>query len=271
MNFKVPDWLLKWVGVAPAAGEESVLGRIEMLRPLGATVTLLVVALAALVTFHAYYGGEIASRRSRYALAALRLLTALSLLAMIGEIGISMRRAGLPYIVVLVDDSESMNITDRYLDERLAKSLAARLGKAFPPQSPGQSAAAQAVPVTRWNLARALLLEDEASFLRRLGRRDYRLQVFTVSDAARRLPSDVAELRKVMAELKAGGPATRLGDGLRAALDELRGRPVAAVVLLSDGVNTAGSIPADAAFAASSRNTTVFTVGFGETRKAVDV
>lgn len=271
MSFQCPDWLLRWIGVAPATGEESVLGRLEMLHPLGATVTLLLVALAALVTVRAYYGGEIASRRARYALAGFRLLAILSLLAMLGELGLTLRRAGLPYVVVLIDDSESMNLVDRYLDDKTAKQSAQRLARAFPLQSPGQSTAAEALPVTRWNLVRALLLEDDATFLRRLGEQDYRLQVFTVSEAARRMPSDVEELRQAFAELKAGGQATRLGDGLRAALDELRGRPVAAVVLLSDGVNTAGAMPADAAATAAARNAAVFTVGFGETRKAVDV
>jgi len=271
MNFHCPDWLLRWVGVAPAAGEESVLGRLEMLRPLGATVTLLVIALAALVTFRAYYGGELASRRARISLAVLRLLALLLLTAMLGEAGISMRRAGLPYVVVLVDDSESMNRVDRYVDKKLARTLATRLGLAFPPESPGDGAAAKAPVVSRWNLARALLLEDDAAFLRRLSRSDYRLQVFTVSDAARRLPSEIDDLRSTFAELKAGGPATRLGDGMRAALDELRGRPIAAVIVLSDGVNTAGALPADAAATAASRNSEVFTIGFGETRKSIDV
>ncbi len=271
MSFELPVWLARWFGIDFAGGEESVVGRLELLRPLGSTVMLLAALVGLAIVAQAYFGGESGSRRKRFLLGTLRLLTLLSLLLMIGELSISLRRAGLPYVVVLVDDSESMNIVDRYVDEQLREDLKRRVARALPPATPSLSEGATSLPTSRLHLVRALLLEDDASFLRRLSAKHYQLQAFTVSDAARRLPSDVAELQKAIGELKAGGPATRLGDGLRAAMDELRGRPIAAVILLSDGVNTAGSSPTEAAALAAERNSAVFTVGFGETRKALDV
>ena len=275
MNFECPAWLQRWLGVAPAAGEESVVGRIELLRPLGATVMLLAAAVVIAVVIRSYWGSGTATFRKRWLPATLRLLAVGVLTLMIGELSLTLRRAGLPYVVVLLDDSDSMNIVDRYADEQQRQAVAAKVAKGLPPKttpdSPTASSAASETPASRWNLARALLLEKEAAFLRRLAEQSYRLQTFTLSDSARRLPDDLPELRKSLTDAKATGPATRLGDGLRAALDELRGRPIAAVVLFSDGVNTAGSALPDVAALAAERNTAVFTVGLGETKKAIDV
>ncbi len=44
--------------------------------------------------------------------------------AMIAEVTLSLRRTGLPTVVVLVDDSASMGIADRYDNAKLGASLA---------------------------------------------------------------------------------------------------------------------------------------------------
>lgn len=271
MSFQCPAWLQHWLGIAPSAGEESVVGRIELLRPLGATVTLLAAAFVLAVAVHGYWTTGNASLRGRRLPLLLRLLAFGVLALMIGELSLTLRRAGLPYIALLIDDSESMNIADRYADEKQRTAIPERIAKQFPPAAPSTAPSPADVPASRWNLVRTLLLEKDAAILRQLSERSYRLQTFTVSDAVRRLPDALPELRKSLTEAKAVGPATRLGDGLRAALDELRGRPISAAILLSDGVNTAGADLADVAAVAGERKTPLFTVGFGETKKAIDV
>ncbi|MCE9603988.1 MAG: VWA domain-containing protein [Planctomycetia bacterium] len=274
MNFECPLWLQQLVGISSGAGNESVLARLELLRPLGSTFTLLIAAGAAAVVFYCYFQAKEASRPYRILLAALRLSIVAILIAMIGELSITLKRAGLPSVVVLVDDSESMNIVDRYADEAFAKKLAGRIARyrESRPSSPSAASAGAALGgSSRLDAVRALLLENEASFLQRLADRNYHLRVFAVSDAAHQLPLDAGALRKALEEMQAGGKTTRLGDGLRTALEELRGQPIAAVVLFSDGVNTAGADLAETAATAAERNVALLTVGLGETKKSVDV
>lgn len=276
MNFECPAWLQSWLGVGPGSTDESVVGRIEMLRPLSATLTLLLALVAIAAVAYCYARASEAGRAYRLGMALLRLVVIAVLIAMLGELSITLRRAGLPAVVVLVDDSESMNIADRYADtafvERLKERIKADLKKRKPNagEASAASEAADADP-SRIELARMLLLENEATFLRNLSERNYQIRMFAVSDAARMLPLDDESLRRELADLPAVGKTTRLGDGLRTALDELRGQPIAAVVLLSDGVNTAGAELAETAESAAQRNIHLFTVGLGETKKALNI
>jgi hypothetical protein len=66
-----------------------------------------------------------------------------------------------------------------------------------------------------------------------------------------------------LAKLKPQGAATSLANGLRQTVENSRGQPVAAVVLVSDGQATDGETMAAAQFAAQ-RGVPVFTVGVGD-------
>lgn len=272
MNFEAPAWLQEWIGVHAGGGDETVLGRVEMLRPLSATFSLILALLAAATVFYCYSRATDASRRYRLTTAFLRLAVVGLLIAMIGELSITLRRAGLPTVVVLVDDSESMNIADRYADPDFAKLFATKVAKLqLRSAEGGASAAQEADAPSRIDALRVLLLENDAEFLRSIADYNYQIRVFAISDAARLLPLDDAALRKELDALRGAGKATRLGDGLRTALEELRGQPVAAVVLVSDGVNTAGQELPEVAVTAAQRNIQLFTVGVGETKKAIDI
>ncbi|MBN8626746.1 MAG: hypothetical protein J0M17_14785 [Planctomycetes bacterium] len=276
MNFECPAWLQRWLGVGPGSSDESVLARVELLRPISSTATLALLIIAAIAVFYCYSRSTEASRAYRILLATLRMLAISVVIAMLGELSITLRRAGLPTVIVLVDDSESMKIADRYADpvfarrlaERLVEDLKKRQGDATPIPA---SSSTEADGPARIELARMLLLENEATFLRRLAEQNYQVRAFAVSDAARLLPLDDAALRAELARLPAVGKSTRLGDGMRSALDELRGQPIAAVVLISDGINTAGVELAETAAAAAQRNVNLFTIGLGETKKALNV
>ncbi len=67
------------------------------------------------------------------------------------------------------------------------------------------------------------------------------------------------------------GKTTRLGAGVRAALDDLRGAAPAAVVVLSDGINTDGPTLADAAEHAQRRGVPLYFVGLGSDRPVRDL
>ncbi|MGC3968070.1 MAG: vWA domain-containing protein [Pirellulales bacterium] len=276
MSFECPAWLQHWLGVGPGSTDESVLARIELLRPMSSTATLAIFVIAAVAVFYCYARASEAGRAYRMTLAVLRLLVVAVILAMLGELSITLRRAGLPNVLVLVDDSESMKIADRYADPEFAKRLTERVAadlKKRGTNAPTTSAtsSSEAAGPSRIETARMLLLENDAAFLRRLAEQNYQLRMFAVSDAARLLPLAEDALRAELAGLPAVGKTTRLGDGLRTALDELRGQPIAAVVLISDGVNTSGVEPAETAASAAQRNVHLYTIGLGETKKALNV
>ena len=293
MNFECPIWLQRLAGVAPGGDDESVVGRIELLRPMGATVTLAVVVFACAAAWYCYRSADGSSVGGRWTTAALRLAVVGLLIALIGELSISLRRAGLANVVLLVDDSESMNIDDDYVDPRQRRALVERIARYRRSATPnGAATPSPAVPLPpataastksagesrvassgaeRFAAVQTLLLENDAAFLRRFADRNYQLRAFTVSDTVRALPHDEADLRRAVADQRAEGRTTRLGDGLRSALEQLRGRPVTAVVLISDGVNTAGTAPAEAAAAAARRNVPLFAIGVGETKRGIDV
>ena len=118
---------MRWLAISPGSGDESVLARLELLRPLGSTYTLCIAIIALAAVFYCYHQATESRRIYRIASATLRLLLVVLLIGMIGEFSITLKRAGLPSVVVLIDDSESMNIRDRYSDETLAERIGVRL------------------------------------------------------------------------------------------------------------------------------------------------
>ncbi len=68
-----------------------------------------------------------------------------------------------------------------------------------------------------------------------------------------------------------GGSATHIGDAVQHLLEEAAGRKVAGVLLFSDGQNTGGRSPAEAAQAAAAAGTPVFAVPAGSSTRLKDV
>ena len=86
----------------------------------------------------------------------------------------------------------------------------------------------------------------------------------TSSPACR--PAAAADVPGIVDELKSAEPAgdsTRLGAAVRGVLDELRGATPAAIVLLTDGINTEGPSLAEAAAYARRKGVPLFFVGLG--------
>src|SRR5690606_32090328 len=72
-------------------------------------------------------------------------------------------------------------------------------------------------------------------------------------------------------ELEATGADSKLGTNLRTVLNNLRGTPPSAVVMLTDGVTTAGESLPQAAQYASRKQIPVFTVGVGDPNQQQDL
>jgi len=207
------------------------------------------------------------SRRARALLVSLRLLAIGLLLFVLSEAVLAIARTGLPYVVVLVDVSGSMDTPDQYQDPTLRKA-ADRLFS---------DAASQ--DRSRLTLVKAVLTRREGELLRRLQQR-HKLRVYTFADGATWLgnrdlvrPEDVESLLPLLRELKPDGEQTRPGVALRHVLNELRGNPPSAVVVISDGITTttdAERLTAAAEFARS-RAVPVYTIGVGNDEPLRDV
>jgi len=199
------------------------------------------------------------SRRfARVVLALLRLtLIALVVVALLGWM-LHRDRTDLPDVVLIIDDSESMAFTDQYEDESLNRSVA----KLIDGLSLGNA--------SRLNLAKSLLLDNRSALLEALSKR-YNLKVYLVGESARAsLESDTGLTDSIRA-IQANQKSSRLGNCLRDVLEFQRGRPTAAIILLTDGVTTEGKSIGEVADYARRKSVPLFVVGLGNDRPPRDV
>ena len=201
------------------------------------TPVLLAVAVAAAVAVLAlltYRGVSATDRpRDRVILVGLR-LAALAVLVFCLFRPALILKAAVPqqnFLGVLIDDSRSMSIAD--LD--------------------GQ---------TRSTFIQQQLAGPNARLLDALSRR-FVVRFFSFASSSDRVAS--------AADLKFGGTATRLGQALDRARDELSGLPLAGLVMVSDGADTSDAAIDETLASLKARSIPVFTVGVGQERFAHDV
>jgi hypothetical protein len=259
MRGTLPTWLEPFLGLDAAEPGEGTVWRFDFHWPWPAWATLLMAVgvVGWIVTFYLREAGT-ARRATRTGLIALRLTTVAILCFMIAQAALSLERTGLPYLVIAIDDSASMSIVDRY-DDPQTNSLAER-----------EVRSAGFDKATRLNLAKSLLLADQGDLLREAARR-HKLRLYFVSDTARAEPDDLAGLLDRIRAMEPTGQSTRLGQGLRSILNDLRGAPPSAIVLFSDGINTDGESLGDAATHARRKGVPLFTVGLGNQRPNRDL
>jgi len=191
----------------------------------------LAVAMAALLT---YRGLSTVDRlRDRVVLVTLRLL-ALAVLFFCLVRPTLILKAAVPqqnFLGVLIDDSRSMAIADRDGKPRSA-------------------------------FVQEQLTGANARLLASLSQR-FVLRFFSFASTSDRIPSAT--------DLKYGGTATRLGQALDRARDELAGLPLAGLVMVSDGADTSDAALDESIASLKARSIPVFTVGVGQERFARDV
>ncbi|HEY7292187.1 MAG TPA: glutamine amidotransferase [Vicinamibacterales bacterium] len=188
-------------------------------------------AVIALVTYRGLAAAE--NARDRIVLVALRLAALAVLLVCLFRPTLILK-AAVPqqnFLGVLVDDSRSMAIADRDGQPRSA-FVQQQLGQ---PHSPLLNALSQ----------------------------KFVLRFFSFSSASDRVPS--------AADLKFDGTATRLGQALDRARDELAGLPLAGLVMVTDGADTSESTLDETLASLKARSIPVFTVGVGQDHFAHDI
>lgn len=261
------EWLLRQLadrlGVEPARAGEALVPSIRFERPWPQGIAILLVLACSGLVIWLYRREGQASTFSKVVLATLRIGLILLTMFMLSEAVLSVERTGLPYFVVMVDDSASQQITDRHEDPK-EKQAIAELAKAAGRPEP-----------TRWALADGLLRRSDAELLRELQKQN-RVRLYLASNTPRLLaeidsPEAVAPALELLRKAEASGGQTRLGDSLRDILTELRGAPPSAVLLLSDGQSTDGESLPKTAELASRKGVKLYPVGLGSPEPARDL
>ena len=264
MNGTLPAWIERLLGESPGPGEGTVWSlEHNWFWPPWLTLMFAVLATIAIVSIY-LRDGRGAARPYRLMLAAMRLSLVAIVLLMIAQLAISLQRTGLPYVAVLVDDSLSMTIADRY-DDKLRESLAARVASNVKNESPGN------VPeLSRWNLARTLLTERDGAMLKGLAE-NYKLRTYFLTGVRPSGENGVAGLIGEIGSLRPTGETSRLGAAVRGVLDDLRGAAPAAIVMLTDGINTDGPALDAAAASAQRQGVPLYLVGLGSDQPIRDL
>ena len=229
---------------------------------------LLVVLILLVAELYRRDANSLAAWR-RALLIGLRIVTLSLVFLLLARMSLSVERTGLPLVVVLMDDSASMGLRDVYSAEDDRKSLTKLLGL------DGASGSGDA---ERFDLARRILSHDDGRWLRDLRRR-HRLRVARFSAEAVTLGDDMVDdesVRRLMADLERLQPLgemTRPAQAVRQVLNQTRGTPPAAMVLLTDGIASSGDADRLTAVAPFARERLVplFVIGLGSDQPTRDV
>ncbi|MHB1559708.1 MAG: VWA domain-containing protein, partial [Isosphaeraceae bacterium] len=141
--------------------------------------------------------------------------------------------------------------------------------------SEASSAGSSEGGTNRLDIARGLILQDHAALLREL-QKTHRVRIYRVSNSAQPIAEvdkegDVDPAVEKLRAIEPAGTQTRLGDGVRQVLTELRGAPPSAIVLLSDGQTTEGETLAKASELAARKEVPLYTIGLGSPDPARDL
>ncbi len=229
--------------------------------PWAVTVVLLLAAVALIYWLY-LRDATVTPQRWRVLLAALRLTLVSLILFMFYRAELYPYRVDLPDLVVLLDNSASMSLTDG----------AEQGGDAAPPQAGSQQDNSQQPVSAASRFARAseLLLASNARLLRDWQSR-YRVQLHTLDGQPLSLGDNLGQVVESLRRVRPTVPSSRLGTAVQGVLEAQRGRSTAAIVLLTDGNTTEGPTVAEAALVASRRKIPLFPVGVGRRQLPPDI
>lgn len=188
------NWVARWLGLGPQDALEAWRVGLRSAWPVAALVVLVVVTAAGAALM--YFRETALSRRARFALALARAAAAaVVLLALFRPVvEVTVRSPVRPTVVVLADESASMDIRDTRKDTAGLAEAGIALGK-LPPDEPGL---AQSVARAEDALeAAAVALESGADETVRAGQEQAIAALATVSSGIRQraapLPADLAD------------------------------------------------------------------------------
>jgi hypothetical protein len=269
----VIDWFLhrlaERLGVAAAGAGEQITPRIRFDQPWPQWLLFFTVLISISLILWLYRHEGKARMASKLLLAALRIVLVLLAILLLYEPVLSVGRSGLPFLTILIDDSASERIADQYADPKVTAALdsLARAGTLAAPDGAG--------PPTRLSIAKGLILKDRVRLVREL-KEQHKVRLYRVSTGVQFLAEvdrgdTIDRGAELVRSIEANGGETRLGDGVRHVLTELRGAPPSAIILLSDGQTTEGEPLSKASELAARKGVPLYTVGLGSAEPAHDI
>ena len=259
-------WLQSALGVPPNKADAQAQGQLAF----PAAWTALAIAILLTASF-AWFGGNywFDGSRPKWALKSLMLgLRLLAIYALVVLLSQPTYRRNLsetvkPNVVIMVDNSESMAISDPKLPAARARIEGAAAGMD----------AGETGRMTRLERINATLNESKA--LTALSKKyNVHLYSFAGKPVPLALPTDpkkrAAYQFHIVPDAK-GGDSTQIGTSLQRPQDDLAGQPIAGALILSDGGSNLGADPISAADAARQARMPVSAMGFGDPTKTKDV
>ena len=214
--------------------------------PWPGVMTIVVVGVLIVLFRHLYQTEQAkASVRSRRVMTVLRCLAAFVIIFMLFRPihVVEKVEERERYVVLLVDDSVSMTLSDNY-DEDTREKLAGLFSTPDSTQGPDPG------KLTRIELVNAALNNKEIGLVDSL-RQNAELKAFTFADTLKPIPlpatqeTDGEEKEnppkdEKRFEISPRGTVTRMGDGIANAANSLRGQQIAALILITDGQSNLG-------------------------------
>jgi hypothetical protein len=180
-----------------------------------------------------------------------------------------------PVVALVFDRSESMQLPAGPFPASGEADALARAAFAQQPAGSIESVSTKAEKrtalerMTRAKLAQAVVSASRKEFLDPMSRR-FEIRAYSFARQPAPLAVENAGL-ELAAPGAADAGATHLGDAIGKVLDDAAGRTVAGILVFSDGQNTGGRSPAEAAQAAARAGAPVFAVPTGSQARARDV
>ncbi|HXG09300.1 MAG TPA: VWA domain-containing protein [Gemmataceae bacterium] len=230
-------------------------------------VTMIALAGIALIVWVYRQEGRTASLAYKMLLSGLRAcFLLLTLVVLLPLLQVQVQRQGWPDVVILIDDSLSMSVSDSYRDPEVQEA-ANRLA-----QAAGLSTQ------ERLALAQALLTRGERDWLRTLLGQRKKVHVYHCSRRAHRLasvvePGQLAGAVEAIQSLRTepSNDSSQLGTAVRQVLNDFRGSSLSAIVMLTDGVTTEGEDLVKVARYAAQMRVPLYFVGLGDAHAARDL
>jgi hypothetical protein len=166
---------------------------------------------------------------------------ALALFVLLPQLKLTFPRVSLPVVVILIDNSGSMGTVEEFKNAAVRAKAEELFAKAE--EVP---ALAEVPQEHRLKLAQTLLTHPDGDWLERLLKeKKVRVEIRVVSKDQHLLstvqqPEDLKKAREKIRALQPTGDASRLGEGVESVLKAFRTRSLAAIIMFTDGVTTAG-------------------------------
>lgn len=261
----LPDWILRLLSQTGGA-QHVEKGHITLASP-WPTLAVAALLLVSLLWFSFFYykDGTTPPLWLKALMVLLRLVSIVALILMLAQPTLRLEQVETirPSVAVVVDNSGSLAVPDPKLPEARAQLEAEGVGVSTD----------RVRSLTRLQRANALL--NKSKMLPELSKK-FNVHVYTVDSVARAvtLPNDAKKRDAYQFALEPDAKtsdSTQLGVGLRRALDDMTGQPVAGMLLLSDGGNNLGEDPIPVADSARQSRIPVSAIGLGDPTKTKDV